>query len=120
MTLVNVHQYLGYAVFLLSLIVTAWSFVAARSRSPSALRGLAGSFAGLLDLQVLLGLSLWVGIFGVQMAPQTLHLVLAILAALAAHLGARQLRSADGASTARWLQLATLVLLLAAIGIASM
>lgn len=120
MTLVDVHQYLGYAVFLLSLVVTVWSFVVARSESPSALRGLAGSFAGLIDLQVLLGLALWVGIFGVQIQPNVLHLIVAVVAAAVAHVGARQLRSVDGMPTARWFQLATLVLLLAAIGIASM
>lgn len=120
MTLITVHQYLGYAVFLLSLIVTIWSFVAARSESPSALRGLGGSFAGLLDLQVLLGLAMWSGVFGFQMTPATLHLILAIVAAIVAHVGARQLRSADGMRTARWFHLGTLGLLLAAIGIASM
>ena len=119
MTLVTVHQYLGYAVFLLSLIVTVWSFVAARGESPSALRGLGGSFAGLLDLQVLIGLAMWVGAFGFRIVPETLHLITAVAAAVVAHLGARQLRSADGMPNARWYQLATLALLLAAIGIAS-
>ena len=119
MALVTVHQYLGYAVFLLSLVVTIWSFVAARSESPSALRGLAGSFAGLVDLQVLLGLSMWAGLLGARFVPETLHLITAVLAAIVAHVGARQLRSADGMASARWFQLATLALLLAAIGIAS-
>lgn len=120
MPLNDVHQYLGYGVFLLSLIVTIWSFVASGRETPSALRGLAGSFAGLLDLQVLLGLSMWFGVFGIRLVPQTLHLITAILAAIVAHVGARQLRSAEGMSTARWYQLGVLVLLLAAIGIASM
>lgn len=120
MALHDVHQYLGYAVFLLSLIVTIWSFVASGRETPSALRGLAGSFAGLLDLQVLLGLSMWLGIFGVRITPPTLHLIAAIAAAVVAHVGARGLRTSAGMATARWLQLTTLALLLAAIGIASM
>mgnify|MGYP006277489357 CR=1 FL=1 len=120
MALNDVHQYLGYAAFLVSLIVTGWSIVAARTQSPSALRGLAGSLAGLLDLQVLLGLSMWLGIFGMRIVPQTLHLITALLAAIVAHLGARQLRTAEGMRTARWYQLGVFVLLLVTIGIASM
>lgn len=120
MTLINVHQWLGYAVFLVGVIVTIWSFLAARQEEPGALRGLAGSFAGLMDLQVLLGLALWFGWFGIQGQQNVLHLITALLAAVIAHVGARQLRTSEGMGTARWFHLGTLVLLVAAIGIASM
>ncbi len=120
MTLIDVHQWLGYAIFLVGIVVTIWSFVAARQTDPGALRGLAGSYAGLMDLQVLLGLALWFGWFGILGQQKILHLIAAVLAAVLGHVGARQLRKSAGMATARWLHLGTLVLLVAAIGIASM
>ncbi|MFB6285055.1 MAG: hypothetical protein ABEK03_00550 [Candidatus Bipolaricaulia bacterium] len=120
MTIINVHQWLGYAIFLVGVIVTIGSFVAARREEPGALRGLAGSFAGLMHLQVLLGLAVWFGVFGVQGQRNILHLIAAVLAAVIGQLAARQLRSSESMHNARWFHLGTLALLVAAIGIASM
>jgi hypothetical protein len=82
--LFHAHSGLRYLVLLAALAaIAACAYALATDRPVRAARGLTAAYAGLLDLQILLGIALIVsGIFyGALMG----HLVMMVLAAVAAH-----------------------------------
>lgn len=116
--MLEAHRILGYLVFALALGVTIWGYLASRKERPTAeppLKALGRTLAGLLDLQVLLGALNW----GWTGAPPWAHPALAVLAAVSAHVAQYRGRQPEGAREALRFHLATLLLLLIAIGLVS-
>jgi len=116
--LYHAHSGLRYLVLLvgvLAALVFAYGLVA--RRPVGAARGLTAAFTGLLDLQILLGVALVIG--GVFYGALMGHLVMMVLAAVAAHGSAVMARRATDERRALTMRLigvvATLVLI--AVGI---
>jgi len=84
--LFSAHSGLRYLVLLVALAaVIALAYSVATGRSVRPARILANSFAGLLDLQIVLGIALMMG--GIFPDAVTGHLMLMVLAAIVTHAG---------------------------------
>ena len=124
-TLVSIHRIFGYVVFAVVLIVTVYGF--GRVKSGMAYEGRAFQVAAvLLDLQVALGIAVYVVVSGWDLSAtfQFIHPVIMLAGLGVAHAGVgaarRERMAADAYRKVSRMLLVAVVLIAAGIGVASM